>query len=147
MKLSEFNEVKDFLNELNIETSFRDVCENIIAEETDFEVDGFRFIDQCEIDEIQANELESDPYILGCFNASFISNCTDLSYDIVKALQEGEKYEELGQHIIDNDYVDDMQEGYSSADGYGHHFAHYDGHENEMPMVNNGQVYLVFRVN
>lgn len=145
MQLSEFNEVKDFLNELNIETSFRDVCENIIAEETDFEVDGFRFIDQCEIDKIQSDELESDPYILGCFTAWFIADNTDLSLSIVEALQEGEKYEQLGQHIIDNGYVNDMQEAYSQTDGYGHHFAHYDHNEHEMPMVNNGQSYLVFR--
>lgn len=120
---------------------FKEIMENVLNNESDFEVDDYRFILESEIDEIQKEELESDPYILGCFNDWFIADNTDLSYDIVKALQEGEKYEELGQHIIDNNFVSEMQEGYSSADGYGAHFNHYDGNMDEI------EEYLIFRTN
>jgi len=119
----------------------REVMENILNREDAFEVDNYRFIHRDAIDEIQQEELKSDPYGLGCFNAWFIADNTDLSLDIVEALQSADKYEEIGNHIISNDYIGEMQEKYVSSDGYGHHFNHYDGTEDEI-----GE-YYVFRVN
>ena len=103
--------------------------------------DRYRVIHRDHIDKIQQDELESDPYVLGCFNASFIADHTDLSLDIVEALQSGDKYEALGKHIIENGLIEAIQDGYSSADGYGHHFAHCDGEQQEF-----GPLYL-FRTN
>ncbi|MEL6509056.1 MAG: hypothetical protein AAFQ32_04650 [Pseudomonadota bacterium] len=87
----------------------------------------WRFIKEMAIDTILEGELMADPYFLGCFNAWFIADHSDLSVTIIKALQEGEKFEELGQHLIDTDCVESMAHGYACADGYGHHFASYDG--------------------
>lgn len=104
--------------------------------ESDFTINlgghDWRFIRMDDADDILTKELESDPYILGCFNASFIASCSDLSIEIVEALQEGEKYEALGQHLIDTGCVSEMAEEYARYDGFGHHFAHYDGETHEL---------------
>ena len=142
MKYSEVKQIRLFCEDLYID--WREVVTSISNEKDDFEIDDYRFIREDSIDKIQQDELESDAYILGCFNADFIANNTDLSYDIIKALQEGDKYEALGQHIIDNDYIIDIQSEYARLDGYGHHFAHYDGETLE-DLLNLG--YYVFKVN
>jgi hypothetical protein len=110
----------------------------------------WRFIKDTDnrIAQILAEELENDAYILGCFNAGFIADHSDLSYEIIAALQEGDKHEALGQHLIDNGFVEAMAEGYISADGAGHHFAHYDGNEHELEIpethATGSYQYLVF---
>ena len=142
MKYSEIKQIKEFCEGVSID--WREVVISISNEEDDFEIDDYRFIREDSIDKIQQDELESDPCIFGFFNAGFIADNTDLSYNIVIALQEAEKYEALGQHIIDNDYVEDMQLEYARLDGYGHHFAHYDGQTLE-DLLEFG--YYVFRVN
>lgn len=103
-----------------------DVVTEVYNQSDDFEIEGYRFIRQECIDDIQLEEMESDAYALGCYDASFISDCSDLSYCIVKALQSGEKFKELGQHLINNGHIEEMQSEYSRIDGYGHHFAHHD---------------------
>lgn len=143
LKYSQIKTIYRFAEDCGI-SYWKDIVENICNEEEDFEVERYRFIHEDAIDKIQQEELESDPYILGCFNADFIAHNTDLSYDIVKALQEADKFEALGQHIIDNDYVADMQSEYARLDGYGHHFAHYDGETLE-DLLEFG--YYVFKVN
>jgi hypothetical protein len=145
MKTYTYSEAKaiiEFCQENDID--FKEVIENMTEETNEFEVSDYRFILETDIDEIQKDELESDAYILGCFNADFISDNSDLSYDIVKALQEGEKFEELGNHLIDNDSVLDMQQEYARLDGYGHHFSYYDGSTHE-DLIHLG--YYAFRVN
>ena len=143
MKLSEIRTVKKFLEGLdNFDMdNMREVIESMANDEDDFEVDNYRFIDSVAIDSIQVEEMESDAYILGCFNPGFIADNSNLSYEIVKALQDGEQFEALGQHLIDNDCIEDMQQEYSNLDGYGHHFAYYDGETLE---IND---YYVFRTN
>ena len=143
LRLTEVKSIINFCNENNID--YRDVIDNIADLQDDFEVDNYRFIKESEIDNIQLEELESDPYILGCFNGWFIADNTNLSYDIVRALQSAEKYSEIGEHIIDNNYTSAMQEEYSRLDGYGHHFARYDGHTMEDLLSEFG--YYVFKVN
>ena len=140
---SELKQIKNFCDDCNID-NWREVVENIENLDDDFEVDGYRFIHENEIDKIQIEELESDPYILGCFNDWVIADNTDLSYDIVQALQSADKYEALGQHIIDSDCVESIQQEYSRLDGYGHHFSHYDGETRE-DLLDFG--YYVFRIN
>ena len=130
-------------DELNLD--LEEVINNIIDKETDFEVDNYRFIHQDEIDQILEDELGDDAYILGCFNAWFIADNTDLSIDIVEALQKSEQYEAIGRHILDNDYLEDFAKAYSDADGYGNHFAHYDNNEIEDLLDVCG--YYVFRIN
>lgn len=129
LNLSQLRTIWNVAKETGID--FREIVEAIQEDQEDFTIDDYRFIKETEIDRIQCEELENEPYVLGCFEAWFIADNTDLSYDIVKALQEAEKYEAIGNHIIDNDCVKAMQDAYSRLDGYGHHFAHYDSETHE----------------
>ncbi len=122
-----------------------EVIEKITEGDIDFEVGNYRFIHQDNIDEIMCREMSDDPYILGCYNAWFIAENTDLSIDIVEALQEADKFDAIGQHIIDNEFAEAMQQSSVSYDGYGPHFAGYDGYEIEDLLDICG--YYVFRVN
>ena len=141
MKLSQLREVKNLSNELDID--FRELTEQITDENDDFEIEDYRFIKVSEIDAIQQNELKDDLYILGCFNASFIAENTDLSLKVVQALQKAEAYEELGELIVDD--IETIQSEYVRMDGYGHHFGRYDGNEHET--VLNNVEYYYFKIN
>ena len=146
MKYTQVKEIYQQADEFGIDA--RELIEQLESLETDFEVANYRFIAESEIDEIMANEMESDPYILGCFNAWFIADNTDLSLDIVEALQAAEKSDAIGQHIIDNNQVEAMQTEYASADGYGHHFSSYDGETHEDLFAGSEEgPYYGFRVN
>ena len=142
MKYSEIKQIIEFCEECGID--HREVINNIISEEEDFNVDDYRFIHHDDIDKIQVDELQNDPYMLGCFGDWFLADITDLSVDIIQALQEAEKYEVIGEHIIDNNLTEELQSEYSRLDGYGHHFAHYD-HNTMGDLYNLG--YYVFRTN
>ena len=91
-------------------------------------------------------EAEKFPVIsLYCFSDWFIADNTDLSLEIVLVLQEAEKFEVIGNYIIDNDFLTDFAKAYSDADGYGHHFNHWDGGQIEDILPETG--YYVFRIN
>lgn len=109
---------------------FREILENLSTEEVDFEVDNFRFIEKDSIDKIQQEELTNDLYLLGCFNASFLAEVTNLPLKLIEAAQKGEEYTALGEAL--EPHVEDIQAEYSRLDGYGHHFAHYDHNEHEI---------------
>ena len=141
MKLSQLRDVKNLSNELDID--FRELTEQIINEVDDFEMEDYRFIKVSEIDTIQQDELKSDLYSLGCFNASFIADNTDLSLKVVQALQKAEAFEELGELIVDD--IETIQSEYVRMDGYGQHFGRYDGNEHET--VLNNVEYYYFKIN
>ena len=122
---------------------FKETINNIINENNDFEIDNYRFIHEDSIDEIQCEELKSDTYILGCFNADFLADIINIPYKAIIALQKAECYSELGE--ICEDYISEIQQEYSRLDGYGHHFAHYDSNTIEDILSISG--YYVFRVN
>ena len=113
--------------------------------DSDFEVGNFRVISSEDIDEIQKEELSSDPRVLGAFADWAIAEATDWPIELIQATQKAGGYEELGQAIIDKDLVGEMQNTYSKADWYGHHFSHYDHSENELTV--NDTLYYIFRVN
>lgn len=121
------------------------VIEKIDDEKDDFTIGNYRFIHEDEIDQILEDELGGDAYILGCFSDWFIADNTDLSLEIVIVLQEAEKFEVIGNYIIDNDFLTDFAKAYSDADGYGHHFNHWDGGQIEDILPETG--YYVFRIN
>ena len=100
-------------------------------ESDDFEIDGFRFIRESAIDDIVVAQYEDDPYVLGCFTDWFIAENSDLSYDVVQALQSAEKFKAIGQHLIDSGYAEDMILEACRIDGYGHMMYSYDGSTNE----------------
>lgn len=133
------NEILEFCTDNDIDID--EVNDSIEIDSNDFEVDGYRFILKLDIDEIQLQELSNDEYILGCFNASFLESIIDWPIEAIEATQEAEKYEVIGRFIIQNaGMLQTLQAEYSAIDGYGHHFAHYDGEENE------AGDYYVFRV-
>ena len=141
MKLSQLRDAKNLSNELDID--FRELTEQITDENYDFEIDNYRFIKVSEIDTIQQDELKSDLYILGCFNADFIEDNTNLSLKVIQALQKAEAFEELGELMLDD--IETLQSEYVRMDGYGHHFGRYDGNEHET--VLNNVEYYYFKIN
>ena len=141
MKLAQLRDVKNLSNELDID--FRELTKQITDENDDFEIDNYRFIKVSEIDTIQQDELKSDLYSLGCFNADFIEDNTNLSLKVIQALQKAEAFEELGELIVDD--IETIQSEYSRLDGYGHHFGRYDGNEYEITL--NDVEYYYFKIN
>lgn len=140
LNLSECREIFNLCKDLSID--FKETLENIANDEIDFEVENYRFINQDDIDEIQEEELKSDPYIVGCFNAWFLADILQTSTEAIEKIQEADGYEGLGEMIVNNsDYLTELQENYASSDGYGHHFNHYDGNMEEV------NEYFVFRTN
>ena len=136
MKFSEIKEVRELVGH-----NWRDVVESISMAEDDFEVDLHRFIRMDKIDEIQREELSWEPYMLGCFTDWFLADILDLDIDVIQELQKADAYEALGKMVLSMGKLEELQEKYSSCDGYGHHFAHYDHSEHE---IGN---YYAFRVN
>jgi len=139
MTLSEIKKLKEELDAI-CEGLWREAVEHIENEDDDFEVDGFRFIDGEVIDDILVNELNSDSYLLGCFKSWSIAEATGWPVALIEAAKKGEAYEEIGD-AMGKDDVQKLADIYVRSDGYGHHFATYDGNEHQL---SNG--YYVFRV-
>lgn len=114
--------------------------------EKDFEHGNYRFIHKDHIDGIMVEEMEADPYALGCFSASAIADVTGIDQEAIQMMQGAEAFEGIGQMLIRGGtsigrWVELLQDYYQRFDGYGHHFAHYDGEEHQV-----GNWY-VFRIN
>lgn len=139
---TDIKNIKLFCDNNNID-DWKEVAEELLSVNDDFEYNNYRFIRASKIDEIQEKELESDLYMLGCFTDWFIADNTSIPLKAVKALQESENYEALGEMMIDD--IDNIQREYARLDGYGHHFNHYDGTEQEETF--NGTEYYIFRTN
>ena len=145
MKLSTIKSIKTFANSLMSEPCFREIVEAVQNDESDFEVNNVRFIKDSEILSVMVDEIFNDDYMLGCFNASFISENSGLNYELVEACQQSEAFEAIGKALndtLDQDGKESFCEEYASADGYGHHFNHYDGNSDELEI--NGVIYHVF---
>lgn len=142
MKLSTIRTIKQFCHGLHSEPCWREVLENILDGETNFEVDNVRFITDDTILRVLADELVSDDYLLGCFSALFIAGQTDWPIALIEAAQKGGEYEALGQAVAENCDMEAFAEAYASVDGYGHHFNHYDSSEEELNV--NGVLFHVF---
>jgi len=120
----------------------KEVLSFLADKEIDFTVNDVRFIKTSEIDQILADELESDLYTLGCFTAWFIADQTKLPIEMIEACQKSEAYEALGEGIKATCDMLDFAKAFVSADGYGHHFNGYDGSEEEINLL--GTDYIVF---
>ena len=152
---TQLKDVKTFCAALHSAPDFKEVVTSLTEYATpdtivdhndsmpdDFEVDNVRFIRYDAIDSIQEQELGSDLYMLGCFNSGFLASALDIDEDVIVALQAAEAYEALGKMIISMGKLEEVQQGYSSADGYGHHFNHYDFGEESVSFA--GTDYFVF---
>ena len=142
MKYSELKTIRTFCEQLHSEPDWREVVENITNGETDFEVNNVRFINDDSILEILADELGSDEYVLGAFNASFLADVTGLPLIVFEALQKADAYQAAGEIVIALNKLEELAEAYASADGYGHHFNLYDFYEQELQC--NDQLFHVF---
>ena len=124
----DFDECVEAMNEMDAETN-------------DFEVGDYRFIEQSDIDEIMQDELGNDRYMLGCFTDWFLADILGTSPEAIKKMQEAEAFEGIGEMVLAANKLEELQSEYVSQDGYGHHFAHYDGHSHEVG------TYYAFKVN
>lgn len=141
MKYSDIKHIKSFCENLCSNPSWREVVHAIENYESDFEIDGVRFIEDGVIMDVLINELSNDKYILGCFNAWCIADATGWPIKLIEAAKSGEQYEAIGEAMTD-EHIAKLAEIYAANDGYGHHFNHYDGDEYELFI--NGQHYHVF---
>lgn len=141
MNYSELKNLKSFCQSLHSEPNWREVLEQALSGNDDFEVDNVRFIADESIDQIQADEMEADTYILGCFNAYAIAEATDWPVALIEAAQKVEAYSEIGD-AMSREHIEKLQQIYSSADGYGHHFNRYNGNEEEVEI--DGKLFHVF---
>ena len=116
----------------------------IVNDETDYESENYRIIHDNYIDGILADEISCDSYILGCFSAEAIADATGWPYDLIRAAQKGEAFSEIGDAMT-TEQIQKLAEIYAAADGYGHHFAQYDGKEYEIGTGEAG--YYLFRTN
>ncbi len=111
----------------------------------DIDTGNWRFIHTSAIDRIQLEEMGADEYILGCFTPWALADATGISIEVFEALQRAEAFEAIGKLVQDLGKLEALQQVYAAADGYGHHFASYDGNEHDVRI--NGVDYLAFRVN
>ena len=122
--------------------------------EDDFWIDELRVISGHEILNVLVEELESDAYVPGCFNADFLNHFLEIGSDAIRQMQEKGLHEALGIILIKGGHVDGSCYGkslgihhglaaqYAGADGYGHHFNSYDFSEYEESIL--GTTYHFF---
>jgi len=136
-------QIKEFCAMLFSGPDADEVIAHIEADDNDFEVDGVRFIEDAAIDRIQQDELASDEYVLGCFADWLIADITGIDVDAVKDIQKSGQHDELGNIILTMPgALERLQAEYVRYDGYGAHFNHYNGEEDELRV--NGNLYHVF---
>ncbi len=140
MRYSDLKNLKTFCESLDSSPDWREVVENL--ESDDFEVDNVRFIADDVIADVLADELGNDEYMLGCFNASFLSEVTEIDSDVFEAMRKAEAYEAIGKLVISLGKLPELAELYARYDGYGHHFNSWDGNEEEVTI--NGRLFHVF---
>ena len=133
----------------DIEQSAKLLHAIIVDDETDYETEQYRIIDANYIHEILASELESDEYMLGSFQAWCISDATGWPVDLIEIAQKAGEYEKIGGNMTSGQ-ISDLAEIYANNDGYGHHFASFDGVTNEISIKASGKsklAYYLFRTN
>ena len=142
-----YSEVKDLIKlaqDLNIDKT--ELFAEVDSGNENFEVDNYKFTTHNEAVEEVSNMYQCDEYLLGCFNASFISDVTNIDFRVIEALQKAEAFSELGMLILD--YLDkdltELSKEYIRLDGYGNALNSYDGNWREITL--NGIEYIYFRV-
>lgn len=118
-------------------------CIEVADIDGDEEVNGYIVLTDEEADE-KAKEYILDT--VWAFNASFLSDVTQIDEEAFKAIQENGRCESNNKAILSmiND-EDDFVYQAISADGRGHFMNSYDGCENEETV--NGTTYYIYRMN
>lgn len=113
---------------LNDDTEYlSETLAEMIADTADFTVGNYRFIQEDSIEDIIADELVGDTYVLGSIASGIIAHAADIPVEAVEALQGAEAFEALGQMIVP--HIHELVAELIRWDGYGPYFAHYDGVE------------------
>ena len=116
--------IHDLLADINFS-----ICNDFTV---DYDGREYRIIENDCIESIMKDELSSDTYLLGCFNAWFLSDIMNIPSEAIEKIQSADGYDALGIIISNNDeMMDKLVSSYISADGAGHHFSLYDGSEND----------------
>jgi len=136
--LEKLDTIKELLQHIDFDDAVEIVAE-MDNETDDFEISNYRFINNDDIDQIMQDELSDDTYMLGCFNDWFIADIIGISLSAVEKMQKAEAFDALGELM--QEHIEEVQENYAQADGYGHHFASYDGDETEIAN------YRMFKIN
>lgn len=111
---------------------WEEIIENMMEDEVNFTVAGYRFIHTDNIDDILIEELSDDADVLGSFSAEMIREVTCWPLEVIKTTQEAGKHAVIGQAIIDENLVEEIAMEYSRSDGYGAHFGTENGDEEEI---------------
>lgn len=141
------NDLRDVIKTAvdNFDVDVCDIIEAIRKGEKDFEIGDYRVISEDIIDEVVQEDLSMDSYMLGLFSPDFISNETGIPLKVAQVLQEQHEHEALGDLIVKMSKEKELIESYINLDGYGLHFASYDGEEQSISF--NGISWYVFRIN
>lgn len=124
-------------NGTNDRHSVHDLLEDVnFAICNDFTVDydgrEYRIIENDCIESIMKDELSSDTYMLGCFNAWFLSDIMDIPSEAIEKIQNADCCDALGIIISNNDeMMDYLVKKYISCDSAGHYFSTYDLSEDD----------------
>lgn len=122
--LSQYSEIKEVINAvLDMDGESDKVIE--------INCTDYRVIHEDEIDQIMQEELESDPYVLGCCSTWLISDIMGIPQDAVRKIQDAKCFEALGI-ILSSKYLEEVQQEIVRHDGYGHHFNCWDGSEEQV---------------
>jgi hypothetical protein len=143
-----FSEIKDLMHDYSFDNSeLEEFVGYLKDEEIDFTINDYRFINQLDIDSVMQEELGQDDYMLGCFNANFLADVLEIDQDVIDEMQKVDAYTAIGKLVISLNKLEELQEQYVRWDGYGHHFSHYDGSEEELKFADGDTPkYHVFRV-
>jgi hypothetical protein len=77
------------------------------------------------------DRLEGDEYILGSHYAEFLASCTGWPQMLIEAAQKGGAYQELGEVIIQDGFVETMAQAKIDNGWCGEELNGYDGEEHE----------------
>lgn len=128
-----YSELKKLRLEYDLSAEeLREFVEHVMVCDDDFVIGRYRYINGDEIDKIMQDELSSDEYILGCFNAWFLASVLEIDQDVIEEMQKCEAYTAIGKLVLSLGKLEKLQESYVRADGYGNHFDHYSGSTDEI---------------
>lgn len=110
----------------------------------DFIIGKYRLVHEDVIYDVAREELQNDPHYVGSFMPYFIAYHCDLDFELIEFIQQHEGYSLLGEHIINSKNFESFVFDYLNEDGFGNHFAYYDG--NAIEDIANDTGFYIFRI-
>lgn len=121
-------EYKSWITDFGFDKSEFDEIYATMQTETDFNVGDYRFIRDSDIEQIFRDEILSDEHVIGCCAPWFIASILEVPISAIEKIQKADCIEALGI-LIKAQKPDEYVEKLANTDGYGSHFATYDGEE------------------